>query len=83
MEKLSFHTGLIGNYIIPSQHEYEPTAMFPVRTVDTDPDRQMTHKKRKKVNKFHVLKFWIFSLVGWRLSSPAMIFYKFLIHQKA
>jgi hypothetical protein len=37
--------------------------------LDPDPDpggQQMTHKK-KKVQKFDVLKCWMFSFKGWRL----------------
>ncbi len=47
-----------------------------IRSVDPDPyvepgsrsrRAKMTHKSRKKIKKFHILKFWMFFFESWRL----------------
>jgi hypothetical protein len=41
---------------------------YSVVSLDPDPGRQkIITQKRWKENKFHVLKYWMFSLEGWRI----------------
>ncbi len=44
---------------------------------------KITHKNRKKVNKFHYLKCWMFSFEGWRLFSCSLdVLYRGVIVKK-